>query len=57
MSVSNALEVVPIREYGNPDSDKNFKKRNRVNQSNGKKELSCFYGDFDLSPYLEKGQV
>ena len=48
------IEAVPIKIYGDPESEKKFKKTKKVNpQGDKKKDMIYFYGDFDLTPYLE----
>jgi hypothetical protein len=50
------IEPVPIRVYGDPESEKKFKKTKKANPNGDKKkDIICFYGDFDLTPYLEAG--
>lgn len=52
------IEPVPIKMYGDPDADKKFRKTKKANpQGDKKKDIICFYGDFDLTPYLEKTQA
>lgn len=51
------IEPVPIRIFGDPDADKKFRKTKKPNpQGDKKKDMICFYGEFDLTPYLEGGQ-
>lgn len=48
------IEPVPIKIYGEPDSEKRFKKTRKLNpEGDKKKDMICFYGCFDLTPYLE----
>lgn len=47
---------MPIRIYGDLDADKKFKKTRKINHEDKKKDMNCYYGDFDLTPYLESGQ-
>lgn len=48
------IEPVPIRVFGNPDGDKKVKKTKKANpDGDKKKDMIFFYGDFDLTPYLE----
>ena len=48
------IEPVPIRVFGDPDADKKFRKTKKPNpQGDKKKDMICFYGEFDLTPYLE----
>ncbi len=49
-----SIEPVPIKNYGDPEADKKIKKTRKTNvQGDKKKDMICFYGDYDLTPYLE----
>ena len=48
------IEPTPIKCYGDMEADKKFKKTKKSSMKGDKKnDQIVFYGDFDLTPYLE----
>jgi hypothetical protein len=50
------IEPTPIKLYGDKDADKKFKKTKKSSMKGDKKnDQIVFYGEFNLTPYLEQG--
>lgn len=51
--MKNGIEPLPVREFGDPNADKKFKKTKKLGKENDE-DMYNFYGDYDLTNFFEK---
>lgn len=50
--VKQNIEPIPVKEYGDLLADKKYRKTKKPGKTT-EEDMYNFYGDYDLTPYLE----